>query len=307
MLEYGQKVWKDGEISDWKSGGNLSLLTHTLHYGVGAFEGIRAYKRARGETAIFRLREHIDRLFDSCQLVLIKPTVTREQVMQGCIDVLRANQMAEAYLRPIALIADGAMGVYAPKNPVATYIATWKWGTYLGPEALEKGIRCMVSSFSRHHINVSFAKGKLVGQYINSVMAKQEAKLAGFDEAILTDVNGYVSEGSGENIFLVKGGKLLTPPQAASILSGITRDTVITLAREEGLVVTEQFITRDELYLADEVFLTGTAAEITPVREINHRSIGSGQAGPITRAMQKRYFDVVKGSDDSHPEWLTRV
>lgn len=268
MLEYGQKVWKDGEISDWKSGGNLSLLTHTLHYGVGAFEGIRAYKRARGETAIFRLREHIDRLFDSCQLVLIKPIVTREQVMQGCVDVLRANGQAEAYLRPIALIADGAMGVYAPKNPVATYIATWKWGTYLGPEALEKGIRCMVSSFSRHHINVAFAKGKLVGQYINSVMAKQEAKLAGFDEAILTDVNGYVSEGSGENIFLVKGGKLLTPPLAASILGGITRDTVITLAREEGLVVAEQFITRDELYLADEVFLTGTAAEITPVREI---------------------------------------
>lgn len=307
MLEYGQKVWKDGEISDWKSGGNLSLLTHTLHYGVGAFEGIRAYKRARGETAIFRLREHIDRLFDSCQLVLIKPTVTREQVMQGCVDVLRANGQAEAYLRPIALIADGAMGVYAPKNPVATYIATWKWGTYLGPEALEKGIRCMVSSFSRHHINVAFAKGKLVGQYINSVMAKQEAKLAGFDEAILTDVNGYVSEGSGENIFLVKGGKLLTPPLAASILGGITRDTVITLAREEGLVVAEQFITRDELYLADEVFLTGTAAEITPVREINHRGIGSGQMGPITRALQKRYFDVVKGSDDSHPEWLTRV
>lgn len=307
MLEYGQKVWKDGEISDWKSGGNLSLLTHTLHYGVGAFEGIRAYKRARGETAIFRLREHIDRLFDSCQLVLIKPIVTREQVMQGCVDVLRANGQAEAYLRPIALIADGAMGVYAPKNPVATYIATWKWGTYLGPEALEKGIRCMVSSFSRHHINVAFAKGKLVGQYINSVMAKQEAKLAGFDEAILTDVNGYVSEGSGENIFLVKGGKLLTPPLAASILGGITRDTVITLAREEGLVVAEQFITRDELYLADEVFLTGTAAEITPVREINHRGIGSGQMGPITRALQKRYFDVVKGSDDSHPEWLTRV
>lgn len=307
MLEYGQKLWKDGEISDWSAAGNLSLLTHTLHYGVGAFEGIRAYKRARGETAIFRLREHIDRLFDSCQLVLIKPKVTREQVIQGCVDVMRANGQAEAYLRPIALIADGAMGVYAPKNPVATYIATWKWGAYLGPEALEKGIRCMVSSFSRHHINVAFAKGKLVGQYINSVMAKQEAKLAGFDEAILTDVNGYVSEGSGENIFIVKSGKLLTPPLAASILGGITRETVCTLAREEGLVVSEQFITRDELYLADEVFLTGTAAEITPVREINHRTIGSGAMGPITRALQKRYFDVVKGSDDSHPEWLTRV
>lgn len=307
MLEYGQKVWKDGEISDWKSGGNLSLLTHTLHYGVGAFEGIRAYKRARGETAIFRLREHIDRLFDSCQLVMIKPTVTREQVVQGCIDVLRANEMAEAYLRPIALIADGAMGVYAPKNPVATYIATWKWGTYLGPEALEKGIRCMVSSFSRHHINVSFAKGKLVGQYINSVMAKQEAKLDGFDEAILTDVNGYVSEGSGENVFIVKKGVLTTPPLSASILAGITRETIITLAREEGLTVKEEYITRDELYLADEVFLTGTAAEVTPVVEVDHRVIGTGQRGEVTRRLQARYFDIVKGKDDSHPEWLTRV
>jgi branched-chain amino acid aminotransferase len=307
MLEYGKKLWKDGEITDWQSGGNLSLLTHTLHYGVGAFEGIRAYQRARGETAVFRLREHIDRLFDSCHLVLMKPKVTRQQVEQGCLDVLRENQLTQAYLRPLAVIADGAMGVYAPNNPVATYIAAWKWGTYLGPDALEKGIRCMVSSFSRHHINVAFAKGKLVGQYINSVMAKQEAKLAGFDEAILTDVNGYVSEGSGENIFVVKAGRLITPPLAASILAGITRDTVITLAREEGLVVTEQFITRDELHLADEVFLTGTAAEITPVREVNHRSVGEGQMGPVTRALQARYFDIVKGSDDSHPEWLTRV
>ncbi|MBK7578886.1 MAG: branched-chain amino acid transaminase [Myxococcales bacterium] len=307
MLEYGQKVWKDGEINDWKTNGNLSLLTHTLHYGVGAFEGIRAYKRAKGESAIFRLREHVERLFDSCQLVLMKPVVTREQVTQGCIDVLRANQLVEAYLRPIALIGDGAIGVYAPKNPVVTYIATWKWGTYLGPEALEKGIRCMVSSFSRHHINVSFAKGKLVGQYINSVMAKQEAKLSGFDEAILCDVNGYVSEGSGENLFIVKHGKLFTPPLAASILEGITRDTVMTLAREQGLVVNEQFITRDELYLADEVFLTGTAAEITPVCEVNHRAIGDGKMGKITRTLQERYFDVVRGSDDSHPEWLTRI
>jgi branched-chain amino acid aminotransferase len=307
MLDYGQKVWKDGEITEWSAGGNVSLLTHTLHYGVGAFEGIRAYKRARGETAIFRLQEHIDRLFDSCRLVLIEPKVSVAQVVQGCIDVVRDNGFEEAYLRPLVVLGAGAMGVYAPSNPVQTFIATWKWGTYLGPEALEKGIRCMVSSYSRHHINVSFAKGKLVGQYINSVMAKQEAKLAGFDEAILTDVNGFVSEGSGENIFIVKGGKLFTPPLAASILAGITRDTIMTLAREEGLVVAEQFITRDELYLADEVFLTGTAAEITPVCEIARRRIGTGSMGPITRALQKRYFDVVRGSDDSHPEWLTRV
>lgn len=307
MLEYGQRIWKDGEIIDWKAGGQTSLLTHTLHYGVGAFEGIRSYKRARGDFAVFRLRDHIQRLFDSCRLVLMKPTVTAEQVVQACVDVLRENAMQEAYLRPLALIGEGAMGVYAPNNPVITYVMCWKWGTYLGPDALEKGIRCMVSSFSRHHINVSFAKGKLVGQYINSVMAKQEAKLAGFDEAILCDVNGHVSEGSGENIFVAKNGVLVTPPLASSILAGITRDTVITLAREEGIVVHERPLTRDELYLADEVFLTGTAAEVTPVREVDHRQIGSGKMGELTRALQKRYFDVVKGSDDSHPEWLTRV
>jgi len=307
MLEYGKKIWKNGEVVDWSVGGAPSILTHTLHYGVGAFEGIRGYKRARGETAIFRLREHIQRLFDSCKLVMIDPTVSLEQVMDGCVEVLRSNNLEEGYLRPLVVIGDGAMGVYSPKNPIHTYIMAWKWGAYLGPEALEKGIRCMVSSFSRHHINVSFAKGKLVGQYINSVMAKQESKLAGFDEAILCDVNGYVSEGSGENLFLVKKGTLVTPPTSSSILAGITRDTIITLAREEGIPVRETPITRDELYLADEVFFTGTAAEVTPVREVDHRAIGDGKMGEITRVLQKRYFDVVRGSDDSHPEWLTRV
>jgi len=307
MLDYGKKIWKNGEIVDWDNGGSASLLTHTLHYGVGAFEGIRAYKRSRGETAIFRLRDHIQRLFDSCKLVMIKPSVTADQVMEGCKEILRANSLEEAYLRPLVVIGDGAMGVYAPNNPIHTYVMVWKWGAYLGAEALEKGISCMVSSFSRHHINVSFAKGKLVGQYINSVMAKQESKLAGFDEAILTDVNGYVSEGSGENIFLVKGGSITTPPLSSSILAGITRDTVIRLAREEGVAVREEPITRDELYLADEVFFTGTAAEVTPVRMVDHRVIGRGAMGEITRLLQKRYFDVVRGSDDSHPEWLTRV
>lgn len=307
MLEYGKRVWKDGEVVDWSDGGNASLLTHTLHYGVGAFEGIRAYERANGETHIFRLREHIDRLFDSCKLVMMKPRVSAEQVFDGCVRVTRENKLQQAYLRPLCVIGEGQMGVYAPNNPVVTYVMAWKWGTYLGAEALDKGIRCMISSFARHHISVSFAKGKLVGQYINSVLAKQEAKLVGFDEAILTDVNGYVSEGSGENIFIVKQGVLTTPPLSGSILAGITRDTVMVLAAEEGLTVREQFITRDELYLADEVFLTGTAAEVTPVREIDHRVIGSGKMGEITRTLQKRYFAVVKGSDDSHPEWLTRV
>ncbi len=307
MVEHGQKIWRNGEIVDWADAGSTSLLTHTLHYGVGAFEGIRAYKRAGGETTIFRLREHIKRLFESCRLVMLKPRVGLEQTCEGCVGVMRANELDEAYLRPLITLGTGAMGVYAPDNPVETHIITWKWGAYLGAEALEKGIRCKVSSFSRHHINVSFTKGKLVGQYINSVMAKQEAKLDGFDEAILTDVNGYVSEGSGENIFIVKDGKITTPPLSASILAGITRETVMILAQEEGIPVREGYITRDELYLADEVFFTGTAAEVTPVVEVDHRDIGSGKVGEITQRLQARYFDVVRGKDNSHPEWHTPV
>lgn len=307
MVEHGGTIWKDGELVGWKEGANTSILTHTLHYGVGAFEGIRAYKRAGGETCIFRLKEHVDRLFDSCKLVLMKPRVSAEQVVAGCIETMRANELDEAYLRPLALIGEGAMGVLAPQNPVYTYIVVWKWGAYLGADGLQNGIRCKISSFSRHHINVSFAKGKLVGQYINSVVAKHEAKLCGFDEAILTDVNGYVSEGSGENLFIVKKGVITTPPLSSSILAGITRDTVLTLAREQGIPVVEERITRDELYLADEVFLTGTAAEVTPVREVDSRIIGSGTVGEVTRTLQQRYFDVVKGRDDSHPEWLTRL
>ena len=307
MVDHGKKVWVNGQILDWKDGGKTSILTHTLHYGVGAFEGIRAYKRAGGETAVFRLQEHTSRLFDSCKLVLIKPKVTPEEVSKGCVEVLRSNGMDEGYIRPVIVIGEGQMGVLAPDNPIETFIVAWRWGAYLGTDALEHGIRCKISSFQRHHINVSMAKGKLIGQYINSVLAKHEAKLSGFDEAILLDVNGYVSEGSGENIFVVKKGVVTTPPLASSILAGITRDTVIQLCREEGIPLREERVTRDELYLADEVFFTGTAAEVTPVREVDHRVIGSGKPGEVTRTLQRRYFDVVKGSDDTHPEWLTRV
>lgn len=307
LVEHGEHIWRNGEIVDWATAGSTSLLTHTLHYGVGAFEGIRAYKRGKGETTIFRLKEHINRLFESCRLVMLKPRVSAEQVADGCVEILHANKLDEAYLRPLVTMGEGTMGVYAPNNPIDTHIITWKWGAYLGTEALEKGIRCKVSSFSRHHINVSFAKGKLVGQYINSVMAKQEAKLDGFDEAILTDVNGYVSEGSGENIFIVKNGTITTPPLSASILAGITRETLMTLAREAGITVREEYVTRDELYLADEVFFTGTAAEVTPVIEVDHRVIGAGVRGEMTKSLQARYFDIVKGTDESHPEWHTPV
>lgn len=307
MVEPGQRFWRDGALLPWKEDGHTSLLTHTLHYGVGAFEGIRAYQRADGQTYVFRLREHIERLYDSCRLVMMDPRVTLEQTMDGCVEVLRANAMAEGYIRPVCFLGDGAMGILPVQNPVVTFIVAWSWGAYLGKDGLEKGIRCKISAYARHHINVAFAKGKLVGQYINSVLAKQEAKLSGFDEALLLDVNGYVSEGTGENIFIVKNGCITTPPLSGSILAGITRATVIALAAEEGIPLAEAPITRDLLFLADEVFLTGTAAEITPVREIDHRKIGAGSRGPITERLQQRFFDIVKGTDDSHPEWLTRV
>jgi branched-chain amino acid aminotransferase len=304
MVDKVKSIWMEGELIAWDDA-KLHILTHTMHYGLGAFEGIRAYQRTDGTTSIFRLHEHLIRLFDSCKLMMIEPRFTREQVTAACVALLQDNKMEDAYLRPIIWVGDGAMGVYAPDNPIRTAVIAWRWGTYLGKGALEHGIRVKISSWARHHIHVSLAKGKIMGQYTNSVLAKREAKLGGYDEAVLMDVQGYVSEGSGENLFIVKKGKLITPPLSASILEGVTRDTILTLAREEGIPVAEEMITRDQLYLADEVFLTGTAAEVTPIREVDNRKIG--EIGPITKRLQQRYFDVVKGSDTSHPEWLTRV
>ena len=308
MVDKLSKIWMDGELVDWDAA-NVHILTHSLHYGLGAFEGIRAYKRADGKTYIFRLREHIDRLFDGCKLTMLKPEFTKEQVMTACGDLLRVNKMDEGYLRPMVYVGDGAMGIYVPNNRIRTTVVAWKWGAYLGEEALKSGIRTKISSFARHHINVSLAKGKIMGQYTNSVLAKREAKLGGYDEAILLDTNGYVSEGSGENIFIVKNGVLMTPDLASSILAGITRDSVLTLAREEGIPVQETRITRDMLWLADEAFFTGTAAEVTPIREVDNRTLGDRTSGmgPITARLQKRFFDVVKGSDGSHPEWLVKI
>jgi branched-chain amino acid aminotransferase len=306
MVDKVKSIWMEGELIDWDDA-RVHILTHTMHYGLGAFEGIRAYQRGDGVTAIFRLHEHVGRLFDSCKLMAIEPRFTREQVNAACVAVLRANRMEEAYLRPIVWVGDGAMGVYAPDNPIRTAVVAYRWGAYLGKGAVENGIRVKVSSWARHHIHVSLAKGKIMGQYTNSIMAKREAKVAGYDEAVLMDVQGYVSEGSGENVFIVKKGRLLTPPLSASILEGVTRDTILVLAREEGIPVSEEMMTRDQLYLADEAFFTGTAAEVTPIREVDDRRIGDGAVGPVTRRLQQRYFDVVKGSDNSHPEWLTRV
>jgi branched-chain amino acid aminotransferase len=306
MVDKVKKIWLDGQLIDWDAA-NVHLMTHSLHYGLAAFEGIRAYLRADGGTYIFRLREHVDRLFDSCKMCLLKPEYTREQVIRVCGEVLRANGMNEGYLRPMVFVGEGAMGIYAPNNPVRTAVIAWKWGAYLGEEALKSGIRAKISSFARHHINVSLAKAKMTGQYTNSVLAKREAKLGGYDEAILLDSNGYVSEGSGENIFVVRKGVIHTPDLSCSILEGITRETVITLARELGMTVVEDRITRDQLWLADEVFFTGTAAEVTPVREIDNRTVGDGTVGVLTKRIQQRFFEVVRGSDTSHPEWLTKV
>jgi branched-chain amino acid aminotransferase len=306
MVDKVQKIWLDGELVPWDDA-RVHLLTHSLHYGLGAFEGIRAYARADGQSYVFRLREHVDRLFDSCKLILLEPKFTRDAIANACTELLRKNGMPEGYLRPIVFVGDGAMGIYAPNNPVRTAIAAWKWGAYLGEEALKKGIRCKISSFARHHVNVSLAKAKMMGQYTNSVLAKREAKLGGYDEAILLDTQGYVSEGSGENIFVVKKGVLLTPDLSSSILEGVTRDTIIKLAREEGIPVEEGRITRDQLWLADEAFFTGTAAEITPIREVDDRAIGDGTVGVVTRRLQERFFGIVRGSDTSHVEWLTKV
>ncbi|MCK6588242.1 MAG: branched-chain amino acid transaminase [Polyangiaceae bacterium] len=307
MVEKLKKIWLEGELVEWDEA-KVHVLTHTMHYGLGAFEGIRAYKRADGSTTVFRLKEHVERLFETCKLIMTEPRFSKEQVHEACLQVLNVNGMEEGYIRPLVFIGDGAMGVYAPDNPIRTLVVAWRWGAYLGAGAVEKGVRAKVSSWARHHVSVSLAKGKIMGQYTNSTLAKREAKMAGYDEAILMDTHGYVSEGSGENLFLVKKGKLYTPPLSASILAGITRDAVLTLAREEGLAVAEEMLTRDQLYLADECFFTGTAAEITPIREVDNRKIGDGTVGPVTKRLQERFFDIVKGSDtSSHPEWLTRV
>jgi len=306
MVDKVEKIWMDGEMVAWDDA-KVHVLTHSLHYGLGAFEGIRAYRRADGSTSVFRLQDHVGRLLDSCKLCYMKPRWSNDELVTACVELLRVNKMDEAYIRPMIYIGEGAMGIYVPDNPIRALIVAYRWGAYLGHEALASGIRVKISSWARHHISVSLAKAKTMGQYTNSVLAKAEAKLAGYDEAILLDTQGYVSEGSGENIFIVKKGRLVTPPLSSSILEGITRDTVLTLAREEGIPVAEDRVTRDELYLADEAFFTGTAAEVTPVREVDDRAIGSGKVGPITKRLQARYFDVVKGSDNHHPEWHTKV
>ena len=303
-MEQQGKIWMDGSFVDWAAA-NVHVLTHSLHYGLAAFEGLRCYK-GRSGSAIFRLHEHVDRLFDSAHIGMMTIPYDKKQVAQAIVETVRVNKLDACYIRPLVYIGDGSMGVYPGDNPVRLAIAAWKWGSYLGEDALANGIRARVSSFTRHHVNVSMTRGKISGYYVNSIFAKCEAKADGYDEAILLDPEGYVSEGTGENIFLVRKGRIKTTP-LTSILEGITRNSVIDLAREQGIAVSEERFTRDEMYIADEVFVTGTAAELTPVREIDNRRIGAGKPGPITLTLQKRFFTIVRGEDPSHESWLTRL
>ena len=299
-------IWVDGTLVPWDSATD-HVLAHTLHYGVGAFEGIRAYQRTDGRTHVFRLREHIERLLDSCSICTIDCPYTREQLVQACLDTVRSNKMPFCYLRPLVYLGYGALGLGSLEPPVRTIVAAYEWGAYLGDDGLKKGIKCMVSGFTRANGNAVMNKGKICGQYVTSVLAKRMAIKSGFEEALMLDPQGYVAEGSGENIFIVKHGVVRTPPTSAAILAGITRDTTIQLLREHNGEVREEAIARDELYTSDEVFLTGTAAEITPVREIDHRRIGRGESGPVTRRLQEAFFAVVKGNDTKHEHWLSFV
>ena len=302
MVEKLRSIWMDGKLVDWDDA-RIHVLTHAFHYGTGAFEGIRAYETEDGRQAIFRLKDHIQRLFDSAQILGVTMPYSYDEICDACKTTLAANGLKSGYIRPVVYIGDGVMGVYPADNPIRMMVATWKWGTYLGEDALKKGIRVKVSSFNRPQPNSVMTRAKLTGNYVTGVLAKKEAKGLGFDEAVLLDVDGYVAEGSGENIFIVRKGKLKTTP-LTSILPGITRDTIMTIARDLNLTVEEQRFTRDELYIAEEIFFCGTAAEVTPIREVDHRAIGRRTIGPITQHLQTAFFAAVKGREPKYHNWL---
>jgi len=299
----GQRIWLDGELVPWDEA-RVHVLTHTLHYGLGVFEGIRSYRTANGRSAVFRLPEHVRRLFESAHINMLRVPFSREEIAEAILETLRANDLEEGYIRPLVFVGHGAMGLNPADNPIRAAIVAYAWGKYLGEEGIERGIRARVSSFQRHAVNAKMTKGKTCGDYVNSILAKREALLDGFDEAIMLDGAGMVAEATGENLFLVRDGEIRTPA-LPTVLEGITRATVIELAREKGMRVVERPLTRDELYVADEIFLTGTAAEVTPIREVDRRTIGDGRRGPVTKALQDAFFQVVSGRDRKHEDWLT--
>jgi branched-chain amino acid aminotransferase len=304
MADRDGHIWYDGKLVPWRDA-TTHVLTHSLHYGLAVFEGVRAYKTTHG-TAIFRLREHTERLFNSAHIYLMKIPYSRETLMDAQKEVVRANRLESCYIRPIAFYGSEKMGVSPKGASVHVAIAAWPWGAYLGAEALEKGIRVKTSSYARHHVNVSMCRAKYSGTYANSILANLEATEHGYDEGLLLDVDGFVAEGSGENLFIVKNGTLYEP-ELTSALIGITRESIITLAQEMGYTVAAKRITRDDLYIADEAFFTGTAAEVTPIREVDGRAIGSGKRGPITARLQQAFFDCVLARSEQHRDWLTPV
>ena len=309
MADRDGKIWMDGEMVEWRDA-KIHVLTHTLHYGCGAFEGVRAYDTTRG-TAIFRLPEHTERLFNSAKILRMKIPFTPEQVMDAQQAVVRENQLESCYLRPLVWIGDEKLGVSPKGNTIHLMVAAWTWGAYLGDEGLARGIRVKTSSYTRHHVNITMTQAKAVSNYTNSILANLEVTEDGYDEALLLDANGFVSEGAGENLFIIKNGVVYTPDLSAGALNGITRNTIFAICADLGVKVVEKRITRDEVYICDEAFFTGTAAEVTPIRELDHIEIGAGEfagtRGPITEKIQKAFFDIVGGRNPKYAEWLTPV
>ncbi len=304
MADRDGLIWYDGKLVPWRDA-TTHVLTHTLHYGMGVFEGVRAYQTTAGP-AIFRLKEHTDRLFNSAHIFKMRMPFDKETVMAAQKEVVRANKLDSCYIRPIVFYGSEAMGIAATTLSVHLAVAAWPWGAYLGEDGMANGIRVKTSSFTRHHVNINMCRAKSVGTYSNSILAHQEVSHDGYDEALLLDVDGYVAEGAGENIFIVKKGRLFTP-DLTSCLEGITRDSIITLAKDLGIELIEKRITRDEVYCADEVFFTGTAAEVTPIRELDTRTIGSGSRGPITAKLQSLFFDIVSGKNTKYGDWLAHI
>ena len=304
MIAKTDKIWMDGKLVKWDKA-TVHVLTHTLHYGLGVFEGIRCYKTQKG-SAIFRLDEHIDRFFNSAHIFMMDIPYSKREIRNAIIKTVKVNKIGECYIRPLAYIGSGAMGLYVKGNPINVSISVWAWGAYLGEKGLRKGIRAKTSSFIRNHVNANMTRGKVCGYYVNSQLAKKEAVTCGFDEAVLLDTEGYVSEGSGVNIFIARDGFLKTTP-LTSILEGITRNSIIEIAKDEGIRIAEERFTRDEVYIADEAFFTGTAAEVTPIRDLDNRVIGNGKPGRITKKLQSIFFDSVKGKNKRYESWLTYI
>jgi len=305
MSDRDGKIWMDGQLVDWRDA-KIHVLSHTLHYGCGAFEGVRAYNTANG-TAIFRLREHTERLFNSAKILRMKIPFSLDEVMQAQKTVVRENQLESCYLRPLTWIGDQKLGVSPKGNTIHLMVAAWAWGAYLGEEGLKRGIRVKTSSYTRHNVNITMTQAKAVSNYTNSILANMEATDEGYDEALLLDPAGFVAEGAGENIFVIKKGVVYTPDLSAGALNGITRDTIFAICQDLGLKLVEKRITRDEVYISDEVFFTGTAAEVTPIRELDRIQIGAGERGPITEKIQSAFFDIVGGRNPKYGGWLTAV